>query len=107
MMDAEQLQIPLPLDDLRHFCEKWGIVELAVFGSITRPDFHEESDIDFLMTFGEAVRRTLFDLVEMEDELKVLLGREVDLIDRRAIEQSDNYIRRREILGTAKVIYVA
>jgi hypothetical protein len=43
----------------------------------------------------------------MEDELKELLGREVDLSERRAVEQSDNYIRRRRILGSARTVYVA
>jgi predicted nucleotidyltransferase len=43
----------------------------------------------------------------MEDELREILGREVDLITRRAIEESRNYIRRRDILGSLETVYVA
>lgn len=43
----------------------------------------------------------------MEDELKAIFGREVDLVDRHAVESSENYIRRRHILSTAEAIHVA
>jgi len=36
-----------------------------------------------------------------------LLEREVDLLTKKSIEQSHNWIRRQEILGTAQVVYVA
>jgi uncharacterized protein len=36
-----------------------------------------------------------------------LLGREVDLLTKKSIEQSHNWIRRKEILETAQVFYVA
>jgi hypothetical protein len=41
----------------------------------------------------------------MQQELRALFGREVDLISRRALEHSPNWLRRREILGTAQVIF--
>jgi hypothetical protein len=43
----------------------------------------------------------------MEQELAALLGRDVDLITRRAVEQRRNWLRRNEILDTAEVIYAA
>jgi len=43
----------------------------------------------------------------MQDELKAILGREVDLVERRAVEQSENYIRRRHILQSLEQVYVA
>ena len=43
----------------------------------------------------------------MDHELEAIVGRPVDLVDRETIERSENWIRRREILGTAEVIYVA
>ena len=46
-------------------------------------------------------------MVEMQDELERILGRKVDLVERSAIEQSENYIRRRHILGSAEPFYVA
>lgn len=78
-----------------------------MFGSALRDDFGPESDIDVLVTFETDARPTLFDHVEMQDELKGILNRDVDLVSRRGIERSRNPIRREEILGSAEVIYVA
>ena len=99
--------IALPMDDIRAYCEKWHIVEFALFGSVLRADFTDESDIDVLVQFREDVRITLHDLVTMGDEIEALLGRKVDLIDRKAVEQSRNYLRRKIILSSAQVIYAA
>jgi predicted nucleotidyltransferase len=43
----------------------------------------------------------------MEDELVAILGREVDLVSKEAIEESANPIFRRQILGSAREIYAA
>lgn len=97
----------IPHKKIQEFCRKWQITELSLFGSALREDFGPESDIDLLATFAPEARHTLFDLVEMEDELKEIFGREVDLVDKRAVERSENYIRRRNILSLTKVIYAA
>jgi hypothetical protein len=41
----------------------------------------------------------------MEAELSELVGREVDLVEKRVIEKSQNPIRKTEILSSARVIY--
>jgi len=89
------------------FCQKWGITELAVFGSALRPDFGPASDVDVLVTFAPDSHPSLFDLVQMKEELEAILGREVDLVSRRGLESSRNYIRREAILGSAQVLYAA
>jgi predicted nucleotidyltransferase len=61
----------------------------------------------FLVTFEGAARWTLFDLVRMQDELKTIVGREVDLVEKVAVERSPNYIRRRHILENQRTFYVA
>ena len=99
--------IDLPRDVIEAFCRRWKITELAVFGSILRDDFGPDSDIDFLVTFAPDATWSLLDHVAMEYELEDLLGREVDLVSRRAIERSRNWIRREGILGTAQVYYAA
>ena len=98
--------ITLPMDEIAEFCRRWKIRELAVFGSYVRDDFRPESDLDFLDTFADDVPWTLFDLVTMGQELAAIVGRPVDLVDRTSIESSENWIRRRAILGTAETIYV-
>ena len=57
------------------------------------------------MKFHEAAEWSLFDLVDMEDELKLIFHRDVDLVLRKTIERSDNYIRRRAILSSSRTIY--
>ncbi|RRR70862.1 MAG: nucleotidyltransferase [Candidatus Viridilinea halotolerans] len=93
------------LDELSTFCREWGITELALFGSVLRDDFHADSDIDLLVRFRDDIAYTLFDLVRMGDQLEAIFGRDVDIIDRKALEQSANPIRRNTILDSAEVIY--
>lgn len=101
------LKIQLPTDKIAEFCQHWKINEFALFGSILRDDFRPDSDIDVLVTFAPDAKRGLLALARMKYELEDLFGREVDLVSKRAIETSHNWIRRQEILGTAQVIYVA
>ncbi len=98
-------QIELPREKIAEFCKKWKIREFALFGSVLRIKFHADSDIDVLVTFDVDAKHTLFDLVHMQDELKEIFGREVDIISRRGIESSRNYIRRDAILNSAEEIY--
>lgn len=99
----------LQIDQVRigEFCKKWKVAEFAIFGSALRPDFGPDSDVDVLVTFKSDSKRSLFDLVLMEEELKRIFGREVDLVSRQGIEASRNYLRRKAILGSAKVLYAA
>ena len=100
-------RIAIPADGIAAFCERWQVTELALFGSVLRDDFGPESDIDMLVSFEDSARHTLFDMVRMERELKMLFGREVDLAERAGIETSRNYIRRKAILQSAETIYAA
>ena|SRR5258708_5759370 len=88
-------------EKLRDFCRKWKVTEFSLFGSVVRDDFTPDSDVDVLVTFAPDARRSLFDMVHMEDELVDIFGREVDLLTRRSVEQSLNPIRRDSILGDA------
>jgi uncharacterized protein len=97
----------LPTGPIEEFCLRWKIRELSIFGSYLRDDFGPDSDIDFLYTFVENPGWSLFDLVRVDEELSVIVARPVDMVDREAIEHSENWIRRREILGTPEAIYVA
>jgi len=99
--------IPLDMPAIQAFCLKWKITEFALFGSVLRHDFRPDSDVDILVTFSPEARWSLLDHVQMQDELAELFGRKVDLISRRGIEQSRNYLRRKAILSSAEVIYAA
>jgi uncharacterized protein len=94
-------------DKLTDFCQRWQIQELALFGSILREDFRPDSDVDVLVTFMPDNPWSLFDFVEMKEELEKLFERKVDLVSRWAIEHSHNAWRRRAILNSAEVVYVS
>jgi predicted nucleotidyltransferase len=99
-------RITFDRERLAAFCRRWAVAELALFGSVLRDDFRPDSDADVLVAFAPGARRGLFDLVEMEAELAGLLGRRVDLVTRRAVEESDNWIRRRAILDSVVALPV-
>lgn len=103
----EGVRIPIPIDSVTAFCERWQITELALFGSVLRDDFGPESDVDVLVTFAEGAPWTLLDFVRMQNELGELLGREAHLTERRTVERSDNRYRREHILHNQRVIHVA
>ncbi|MBE3132120.1 MAG: nucleotidyltransferase domain-containing protein [Acidobacteria bacterium] len=100
------LPISLDADRIADFCRRWKIGELDVFGSVLSPRFSPESDVDFLATFTPDARWSLLDETPMEEELSAIIGRPVDLVSRRAIERSHNWIRRKAILESARPIYV-
>ena len=100
-------RIAMSSDELATFCERWQVVELALFGSTLRDDFGPESDIGLLVVFREEARHSLFDLVRMERELETTLGRDVNLVERADIERSRNYLRRKAILEASETIYAA
>ena len=97
----------VPQEKIADFCRYWKITEFALFGSAIRDDFSPASDIDVLVNFAPDAQWSLMDHVDMQDELKVIFGRNVDLVSRRGIERSRNHIRRKEILESAEVIYAA
>ena len=98
-------EVRIPQDSLAEFCRANSITELSIFGSALRADFGPQSDIDLLVSFDEEAHHTMFDLIRMEEELEAMLGREVDLVSRRGIEKSLNYLRREAILESAELIY--
>ncbi len=100
-------KIEIPADEIADFCRRWKVTELALFGSALRGDFGPNSDVDVLVSFAAEAHWSLFDLVRMQEELRTILGREVDLLQRVAVEQSANYIRRKSILSNIEVVYAA
>ena len=94
-------------EQIAALCQRWKMTELALFGSILRNDFRPDSDIDLLVTFSPTAHWGLLAHVRMERELSQMLDRPVDLIEKAAIQESPNWLRRNEILQTAQIIYAA
>jgi predicted nucleotidyltransferase len=107
MLELNVRNLGLSGQEISGFCQRWRITEFALFGSVLRDDFDAESDLDILVAFAPDADWSLLDHVRMEQELEALLGRKVDLLSRRSVERSHNWLRRREILDTAEVVYAS
>lgn len=97
------LHIGVNLDGLADFSSRHQVAELALFGSCLREDFGPESDIDILVTFKPEAKVSLFDLVDMAEELSLLFGRHVDLVPKAGLKSRI----RRSVLESSRVIYDA
>jgi predicted nucleotidyltransferase len=95
----------IPKKEIHRFCKRWQVRELALFGSALRADFNPESDVDVLVYFNGAANWGLLDHVQMRLDLKAIFKRKVDLVTRRALEQTQNGLLRQRILKTAKTIF--
>jgi predicted nucleotidyltransferase len=100
-----QDRLSLSPEEIAQLCQRWGITELALFGSVLSDQFNPDSDIDILIRFAPNARQGLLTLAKIKHDLETRIGREVDLALKDAIETSENWIRRNEILQTAQVIY--
>ncbi|MBD2259504.1 nucleotidyltransferase domain-containing protein [Pseudanabaena sp. FACHB-2040] len=87
---------------IAEFCQRWNIIEFALFGSVLRDDFRSDSDIDVLVTFSPHYRSTWDDWTKMRKEIETLFNRKVDLVSKEYLK---NPYRRYEILNTCQVIY--
>ncbi len=103
-METREVKTAVPIQRIAEFCRKWRVTELALFGSVVRDDFRPDSDVDILVTFSQNARWSLFDWVDMIDELKRIFGRPVHLLSRGGLR---NPFRRHEILRTREVLYAA
>ena len=97
-----QARIAVPKERIAEFCRQHHIKKLAIFGSVLRPDFRADSDIDVLVEFepGHIPGLAFF---SMEDELSEIIGRKVDL-------NTPNFLSkyfRDKVLQEAEVQYVA
>ncbi len=98
------IQIDIPQEKIEAFCRKWKVKEFALFGSVLRDDFRPDSDVDVLVTLEETWPWSLYEWVDMIEELKVIFGRDVDLVEKTAIR---NPFRRQSILSSYQVLYAA
>lgn len=104
---AVEEKLRVSKETIAEFCRKWKIVEFALFGSVLRDDFRPDSDVDVLVTFSPDSDWGVEHLLDMKEELEALFGRAVDLVEKRLVEESRNYIRRKHILSHMESVYAA
>jgi len=87
---------------LADFCRKHHIRRLALFGSVLRPDFGPQSDVDVLYEF-EPGHEPGWAIEAVQEELSQLIGRRVDLVPFKYL----NPRVRDRILKSAEIQYAA
>jgi len=97
-------RIDIPREKIEDFCRRWRVKEFSLFGSVLREDFRPDSDVDVLVQLEESAPWSLYEWVDMIDELRAMFGRDIDLVEKTAIR---NPFRRRSILSNREVIYAA
>jgi len=90
----------IDLDELAAICRRYGIAELAVFGSVARGEERPDSDLDLFYVLAPGARLG-WEIADLSDELSELFGRTIDLGSRRSLHR----LVRDEVLAEAKVIY--
>jgi predicted nucleotidyltransferase len=98
------LPIPIPLEPIKAFCDRFGVAEFSLFGSVLRDDFGPESDVDVMLQFRPGHGFTFENTPEIFDALKQIFGREVDVIEKGRVR---NPFRRHAIMSSYRVIHAA
>jgi predicted nucleotidyltransferase len=102
-MMNEEIRLHIPSEGLESVCRRYKVRELALFGSMLRPDQLPESDVDLLVSFQPGARVTFTTLARMQRELEAVLGRKVDLVPKDGLKP----VIRDHVLATARVLYAA
>lgn len=104
-LKLSSIPVEMPFEKINQFCKKWGVKQLALFGSVLRDDFNlEKSDVDVLIEFSPGVHWG-WDITNLKNELEKILNRPVDIVSKKAIQKSRNPYKKEEILGSYEVIY--
>ena len=101
-----RVKLEYDIEAIRRFCQQRSVTRLELFGSALRADFLPDSDVDLLCSVRPGVKCGLFEWVAMKLELEEIFRREVDLVSRRAIENSRNPYRRQSLLAHTLPLYV-
>lgn len=99
----QEAPVHIPDEELASVCRRYQVRELALFGSMLRPDPSPESDVDLLVSFQPSARVTFSTLARMQRELEALLDRKVDLVPKNGLKP----VVRDHVLATARVLYAA
>jgi predicted nucleotidyltransferase len=97
--------IAVPKEKIDAFCQQHHICELGLFGTVLHDDFRANSGIGVLVGFKQEHKPEATKMGEMQDELTKIFGQNVELVERQAVEKSENYIRRRHILKAVEPIF--
>ena len=98
-----QDRISIPDEELAELCRRYYVRELALFGSVLRDDFCDDSDIDVLVEFEPDAPVGFIDLQDLHEDLVQLFGRSVDVVSKNGL----NRHIREPVLRSARVVYAS
>ncbi|WP_298146635.1 nucleotidyltransferase domain-containing protein [Flavobacterium sp.] len=91
------------IDQIQELCKTNKVKTLFAFGSVTRDDFNDTSDIDLVVDIDEKDPFKYTDIYfNLKSKLEDIFKRQVDLLEERAIKNS---LFRRELDKTKVKIY--
>jgi uncharacterized protein with HEPN domain len=119
------------LNYIPDFCQRWNICEFALVDAVGCPDEETQNlatptvgesilvdsaanatsncaivpRLDAFVCFSVGVQPGMLDLIQMQEELYQQFGQTIHLWTKEALEQSENYLRRQQILNSAQIIY--
>ncbi|MCX6180625.1 MAG: nucleotidyltransferase domain-containing protein [Bacteroidetes bacterium] len=97
------LEISNKMDGIQQLCKNHKVDELYLFGSYATGQIHENSDVDFLVKFGNIELLSYFDnYIDLKIQLEKLLGKSVDLVENKTIK---NPFLRESIEQSRQLIY--
>jgi predicted nucleotidyltransferase len=97
------IQIDIPFDMVREICLRYQVGELALFGSVLRKDFRNDSDVDMLVEFKPDAQVGFLALLRMQRELAAIFQRPVDLVSKAGLKPKI----RQEVLSNMMVLYAS
>ena len=91
---------------LREFCQSYGIIYCALFGSRARGEALKKSDLDLIVEFNRPIGG--FEYIRLQQELEARTGLEVDMLTKEGLRlskgKSADYFKSL-ILKDLKVVY--
>ena len=94
--------LEIPEKAIGEICRRYGIQELAIFGSAARGEMRPDSDVDVMVEFFPGVVHG-WEYFRIERELAEAFGRRVDLATKKWM----NARIRSRVLPEARVVYAA
>jgi uncharacterized protein len=82
MIDKEHITKALK-DNKVDLATRYHLTSIGIFGSFTREDFHDDSDIDILIDYDQPLGIEFIDLAE---ELEKILNHKVDLVSKNGVK---------------------
>lgn len=97
--------IPLPLDSLVAFCQRWKITTLSLFGAVLTERLEPDDEVGVFLDWAADAGHSLFEWGDMKDELEVMFARPVLMATPRSMGLRDNPFFRKTVLEGSRQVY--